>query len=284
MDTQSSGTSRRDDAWPGVTASRDVYVARQPILDIDQRVYAYELLFRAGLNDLCCAGVDTSEASKQVVHDAFMTLGVDRLLSGRRAFLNVTADGLLSGWLHALPSDSLVIELLETIEVTEAIVDACRGLKQRGFRIALDDFVCDTQWDPLLELADIVKVSFRDTPPDERRRLASWLIPQGLQLLAEQVETRDEFDEAVELGYTYFQGYFLFRPEIVAGREIKGFKVSSLRLLQALSTPDIQRRRGRRPHQAGCLAVAQAAAVSQLGLLLLPGLDRVASERVAAAG
>ena len=240
MNAQASTTSKRYDPVAGVTGGRDVFVARQPILDVDRRVYAYELLFRAGLEDLCCVA-DTSEVSKRVMHDAFMTLGVDRLLSGRPAFVNVTKDDLLSGWVHALPSESSVIELLETIEVTDAVVEACRDLKQLGFRIGLDDFVDRKQWEPLLELADIVKVSFRDTPPAERQRLARWLSPRGLQLLAEKVETRDQFEEAVELGYSYFQGYFLFRPETVAGREIKGFNTSYLRLLQATSRLDLPR-------------------------------------------
>jgi EAL and modified HD-GYP domain-containing signal transduction protein len=221
--------------------ARDVFVARQPILDVDQRVCAYELLFRAGLDDRSCPGMNLNDVSRQIMHDTFMTVGVDKLLSGRPAFVNFTADDLLSGWVHALPSDSVVIELLETIEVTDAVVDACRVLKQQGFRIGLDDFVYQKQWDPLLEMADIIKVSFRDTLPEERRRLASWLGQRGLQLLAEQVETRDEYDEAVELGYSYFQGYFLFRPETVAGRELKGFKVSSVRLLQAIAKPDLPR-------------------------------------------
>ena len=232
-----------DDAWPGVTGARDVYVARQPILDVNRRVYAYELLFRSGLDDLCFPDVDPNEASLQVLHNAFVTLGVDRMLSGRLAFVNVGGDLLLSGGLQALPSDRMVLELLETIEVTDAVVEACRDLKQRGFvlGLGLDDFVYEKKWDPLIELADIVKVSFRNTPPAERERLARWLRPRGLQLLAEQIETRDEFDEAVELGYVYFQGYFLFRPETVAGREIRGFKLTYLRLLQAISTPELLR-------------------------------------------
>ena len=224
-----------------VTGVRDVYVARQPILDVHRRVYAYELLFRSSIDDLCFPEVDPDEASLQVLYNAFVTMGVDRMLSGRLAFVNVTADLLLSGRLQALPSDSMVLELLETIEVTEAVVEACRDLKQRGFMLGLDDFVYQKQWDPLLELADIVKVSFRDTPPAERQRLARWLQPRGLQLLAEKVETRAEFEEAVELGYTYFQGYFLFRPEIVVGREIRGFKISHLRLLQVVSMRELPR-------------------------------------------
>ena len=240
MDPHTSDTSH-DGAWPGVTGARDVYVARQPILDVHRRVFAYELLFRAGLDDLCFPDVDPKEASLQVLHNAFVTLGVDRMLSGRRAFVNVGVDLLLSGGLQALPSDRMVLELLETIEVTQAVVEACRDLKQRGFVLGLDDFVYEKKWDSLLELADIVKVSFRDTPPAERERLARWLRPRGVQLLAEQIETRDEFEEAVALGYAYFQGYFLFRPETVAGREIRGFKLSYLRLLQAISTPELPR-------------------------------------------
>ena len=242
MENQLDDARRRDDARSNGSIGRNVYVARQPILDIKQRVYAYELLFRAGLHDLCCTGVDPNEASRQVVHNAFMTLGVDRLLGGRRAFVNVTADALVSGWIDALPSETTVIELLETIDVTDEVVDACRRLKQQGFQIALDDFVCETQWEPLLDVADFIKVSFRDTPPDERHRLADLLRPRGLRLLAEQVETRDEFDEAVELGYSYYQGYFLFRPETVAGREINGSRVSSLRLLRAINTRNAPRR------------------------------------------
>ena len=239
MTTYVSDTSH-DGAWPGADA-REVYVARQPIVDANRRVYAYELLFRAGLDDLCFPDVDLNEASLQVLHNAFVTLGVDRMLSGRLAFVNVPASLLLSGRLCALPSDRLVLELLETIEVTEAIVEACRDLKERGFTIGLDDFVDEKKWEPLLALVDFVKVSFRSTPPAERKRLAHRLHPRGLQLLAEQIETRDEFEEAVELGYAYFQGYFLFRPETVTGREIRGFKLSYLRLLQAVSASELSR-------------------------------------------
>ena len=241
MSTQSIPVGHPQEAWPDVAGARDVFVARQPILEVDQQVYAYELLFRDGLNDVCCEGADPTSATKQVVYNMFMTLGVDRLLSGRPAFVNVTTEDLLSGWVHTLSSDSAVIELLETIEVTDAVVEACCRLKDEGFRIGLDDFVYRKQWDPLIELADIVKVSFRDTPSQERRRLASWLRPRGIQLLAEQVETRAEFDEAVGLGYSYFQGFFLYRPETVTGREINGFKVSSLRLLQAIGQPELAR-------------------------------------------
>ena len=240
MDRHVSNTSH-DGARPEETSARDVYVARQPILDVHRRVYSYELLFRASLDDLCFPDVDPTEASLQVLHNAFVTMGVDRMLSGRLAFVNVPAGLLLSGGLHALPSDNVVLELLKTIEVTEAVVEACRGLKQRGFMIGLDDFVYEKKWDPLLELVDFVKVSFRNTPPAERKHLAHWLRPRGLLLLAEQIETRDEFEEAVELGYVYFQGYFLFRPEIVAGREIRGIKLSYLQLLQATSGPELPR-------------------------------------------
>ena len=178
MSTQSIPVGHPQEAWPDVAGARDVFVARQPILDVDQQVYAYELLFRDGLNDVCCEGADPTSATKQVVYNMFMTLGVDRLLSGRPAFVNVTTEDLLSGWVHTLSSDSAVIELLETIEVTDAVVEACCRLKDEGFRIGLDDFVYRKQWDPLIELADIVKVSFRDTPSQERRRPACLVAEQ----------------------------------------------------------------------------------------------------------
>ncbi|MFZ3042732.1 MAG: hypothetical protein WA108_13275 [Thiobacillus sp.] len=138
-------------------ATSDIFLGRQPILDRDQRIVAYELLFRSG-NTASVTVTDDMQATASVIHHTFSEMGVQAVLGSQLGFINVSADMLLSDLVELLPREQVVLELLETIIVTDAVIERCRALKQQGFTLALDDFVFADSQRPLLALVDIVKV------------------------------------------------------------------------------------------------------------------------------
>jgi c-di-GMP-related signal transduction protein len=209
-------------------------VARQPIFTRSETLYGYELLFRSGLDNLF-DGAD-GEAASRAVADHLITLG-QSLTQGHTAFINCTAQFLLRGFVTLLPPLNTVVEILETVEPTPEVVSACRKLKQAGYTIALDDFVFQENLQPLIELADIIKIDFIRTPFSIRRSLMDEFAPRGFHMLAEKVETRQEFQEALDSGYEYFQGHFFSRPQIVAGRRLSVSKLNALRILQVVCEP-----------------------------------------------
>lgn len=211
------------------------FIARQPIFDQMQRVIGYELLFRSDLDNYCKA-VDMTLASSTVISDSLSIFGIDQLTNGKRAFINLCRESLLSGVTALLPRNGVTIEIIETVEPDEAVIDACRRLKAEGFRIALDDFVDRPEMRPLLELADYIKIDVLVTPVDELARVTARLLQQFPQtwLLAEKVETREVFDRCAKLGLSLFQGYFFARPTIISGRDISGAKLNYLRLLREI--------------------------------------------------
>ena len=223
---------------PGLE-SRDVFVARQPIFDRRKKVYGYELLFRSGIEN-ACPPTDGTEASRHVLHVAWLDLGLATLTGSKLAFVNFTQDLIASGFVASLPPESLVVELLESIEPTDDVVRACRDLKQHGFILALDDFIYRPGLEPLIALADIVKIGFGECDPAEQCAQVRRLAPQGPKLLAEKVETAEDVEQAEALGFDYFQGYFFCRPEIVQGRALTGSRVTCLKLLQAVSRAELQ--------------------------------------------
>jgi EAL and modified HD-GYP domain-containing signal transduction protein len=213
------------------------FVARQPILDRDDRLVAYELLFRTGFeSSFRCDSAD--RASSSVIADALLVHGIADLAQGRKAFVNVSREVLLGDLATLLPREHVVIELLETVKPDADVIDACTRLKRSGYVLALDDFVYAPEYEPLLALADIVKVDFLATPRPARMDLARVLARRGIDLLAEKVESRDEHAWGVAAGYTYFQGYYFARPETVVGRDVPASKLLCLDLLRAVNAPD----------------------------------------------
>lgn len=217
----------------------ETFIARQPIFTQQQTVYAYELLYRSGMANNFCAGVDLEHAARKVIADSGLLLGTRNLTDGKRAFVNVTREVLVNGMIELLPRDLTVVELLETIEPDDEVLAACRKLKETGYTLALDDFVYDPRFEPLIELTDIIKVDFLLSGSEERKSLAQRAARYGIKLLAEKVETHEEFRAAVELGYSYFQGYFFCKPVILAHRDVPGNKLQHLRILQEIQQPEI---------------------------------------------
>lgn len=215
----------------------DVFVARQPIFNVKSQVVAYELLFRSSPENSFPA-IDKDLASAKNISDSLLSMGLDKLTGRKRAFINFTRKMLLNGIYTLLPKHKVVVEILEDVEPDEEVVNACRILKRRGYILALDDFVFEEKIWPLIKLADIIKIDFQLTPPDERRKLCGMLLENSIKPLAEKVESRQEFEEAVELECRYIQGYFFSKPVVLSARSIPMFKLNYAQILREAHRQD----------------------------------------------
>lgn len=198
-----------------------VFIARQPILDAAGHTFAYELLFRATPENRFVP-MDGDVASAQIIHDSMLVFGLDELTQGGLAFVNITRQLLVDRAVGDLPADRVVLEILETVEPDAEVIDACRDLKAAGFSLALDDFVFTPAHEPLIDIADFIKVDFRAAPLEERLNLAARVEDRSVSLLAEKVETRQEVMSARQQGYQLFQGYYFARPEMMKAITLSG--------------------------------------------------------------
>jgi EAL and modified HD-GYP domain-containing signal transduction protein len=167
--------------------------------------------------------------------DHCLCVGIDSLANGGLAFVNCTRDALLGGLFNLLPAKTAVVEILETVEPDTEVVEACINLQKLGYAIALDDFVPDPKWAPLVKIADYIKVDFRVSGAATRRVIRSMARLGHAALLAEKIEDQAEFQLAMQEGFEFFQGYFFCRPKIVANREIPQNRLNYLRLMVQLT-------------------------------------------------
>lgn len=194
-------------------------------------VFGYELLFRSSLeNFFPNAQPDVAAASTA---DNLFLFGADQLTHGRLAFINCTRDFIVRDFPALLPKNRVVIEILEHAQIDEQLITACRNLKRAGYVFALDDFEDSPEWQPLLPVIDFIKVDVLATPADEQFRLAKKFERTGIRLVAEKVEDYDIFERTLCWGYTYFQGYFFARPQMLTRQDIPTYKLNYLLVLQA---------------------------------------------------
>ena len=219
------------------TGGRISFVARQPIFTADEKVFGYELLFRDGVEDYF-REVDSDSASRRTL-DTSLQIGLETLCDGRRGFVNCTRDVLLKDYMTLLPSPLAVVEVLESVPPDDLVLAGLKRLKEAGYLIALDDFIPDDPRTPLTEMADILKVDIRQTSMEEAKELVKKHGPWRCRMLAEKVETREEFTAAKAAGFVYFQGYFFRRPEVLHAKEIPANRLNCLRLLRAVSQPEV---------------------------------------------
>ncbi len=210
------------------------FIARQPILNIHQKLFAYELLYR-GAHDFLLSEISGNRATTNLLSSAFLTKDIKEISSHRPCFINFTQDLIEKKIPLAFPESLLIIEVLEDVKPVESVISACREMKKKGYRIALDDFVFDRKLVPLIELAHIIKIDVRLTPLDTVLQTINRLSSYNVKLLAEKVETRQEFDLALKLGFSYFQGYYFSKPENIGIQELSSAKVNMLRLLSEVA-------------------------------------------------
>ena len=207
------------------------YVARQPILDLRGRVHGYELLFRAGPEAVFRG--DGNFATRTML-DNSMLFGFDKLTGGLPAFVNCTAESLTERLVDILPPSMTVLEILETVDPTPEVISACIKLKETGFRLALDDFIWSPNWAPLVELADYIKIDFMLLDAPAREQLRKHLKNAAVAMIAEKVESQQEYQQACKEGFTYFQGYYFCRPVLIKGRRIPANRLFHIQLLELL--------------------------------------------------
>ncbi|MGI6327404.1 MAG: EAL and HDOD domain-containing protein [Dethiobacteria bacterium] len=216
----------------------EIYVARQPIFNRNQEVFAYELLYRSGVNKFYST-LNGDQASFEVITNSFLLIGLETLTRGKKAFINFTKNLLENDVATLLPNEAIVIEILQDIELDEKTLNACRKLKELGYYLALDDFSYNNKLLPLIDLVDIIKVDFLKTQKKEREAIVQRVGKHKIHFLAQKVETRDEFNQALEMGYSYFQGYFFSKPLILSGKDIPSFKLIYLKILQEVNKQDL---------------------------------------------
>lgn len=217
-------------------------IARQPILNRECELIAYELLFRRNSQD---KNADLSEmsadiATSRVINYAFLELGIERVIGDHVAFINLTRAFILNDEPIPASQNKVVLELLEDIEVDDELLEGLRRLRASGYTIALDDFVFNDSLRPLVALASIVKIDILALSTDQLREHVQLLRQYDLKLLAEKVETQEAFDLCVELGFDYFQGFFFCKPDIIEDKPIPVRQQTVLDLIQRLQSPDTE--------------------------------------------
>lgn len=222
---------------PGLMA--DLFIGRQPIYDENLNVVAYELLFRSG--EANAANVtDGDSATTDVLLNAITEIGIEQLVGGHRAFINLTHNHVLQMAekpFHEI-KDRLVLEVLEDIKAEQSVVDAITSLAKKGFKIALDDFIYDESLQPLVDIADIIKIDLMALNREGLDEQVKILKDGNRKLLAEKVETEEEYEHCKQLGFNYFQGYYFSKPQIIKGQKLPANKLAAMELLSTLQDPD----------------------------------------------
>lgn len=212
-------------------AAEQLFLGRQPILDRQQQLFAYELLFRNGSQNYAEV-TNGVQATATVIVNAFAELGIEAALGKHRGFINVDEDFLFSDLLELLPKHAVVLEILETVPPTPAVIDRCKALKASGFTLALDDVIqLEPAFAELLALVEIIKVDIQPLSSDELIQLVKGLKPLDKQLLAEKVDSREQMEHCLKLGFSLFQGYYFAKPTIIAGKRLDHSQLSLLKLM-----------------------------------------------------
>jgi EAL and modified HD-GYP domain-containing signal transduction protein len=216
------------------------FVARQPILDLHSRVHGYELLFWNGRKPIIRSD---SDLATRAMLDNTVIFGLEELAHGFPAFVNCTVDALTGEWVQVLPPKLTVLELPSTAEVTPGLLTACRKLKALGFRLALAEFTVKPESKSLTDLADYIKVDMAKVDAAERRSLLHWLDGSSACLVAQNVETQEQYGQACKEGFDLFQGYYFCRPEPLESHKIPGNRLVHLEILEDLQNDpvDLQR-------------------------------------------
>jgi EAL and modified HD-GYP domain-containing signal transduction protein len=216
----------------------DIFVARQPIFDRSNIVVGYELLYRNGSENFY-SNTDGNKATLNVIANSFYNFGIKNITNNKRAFINFTEELIKKEVATILPSNSMVIEILEDIEPTDEVMLACKKLKEKGFTLALDDFIFHKKYTNLIELADIIKIDFILTKGEDRKKILELSsINNKIKFLAEKVENEEDYLTAFKLGYTYFQGYYLSEPVTLSRKCIPINKHIAWKIIKIINKED----------------------------------------------
>jgi c-di-GMP phosphodiesterase len=224
---------------PEAPARRSVCVARQPIFDANMAVVAYELLYRAAPQDAQARILDGSSATAHVIVGSIAEIGLDSLSGGVDIHLNLPRELIVDPVELPLKPETTVLEILETVRSDPGVVAGIKFFRNQGFRIALDDYVSKRHDEELLKLADIVKVDLLVEPAELWAQTAATLLGRGVEVVAEKVETQEQFEQCRALGIQAFQGYWFQRPETFTAHRASSDRLATLQVLAALQDAEL---------------------------------------------
>lgn len=213
------------------------FYSPQPIFDRDKKIYAYKLLFRSGMvNSL--PDIDQDTATTSLLSSSFFTVGIDKVTAGKIAFINFTEELITKGTPELFAAGKMMVEILGNIEPTPDVIAACHALKDQGYELALDDFIYAKKFEELLSICDIIKFDFKLTSQDKIEEMVHALGKYNCRLLVKKVETYEEFQKALALGFDYFEGYFFSKPEVLRNKDLSASQTTLMRLISEINTAD----------------------------------------------
>lgn len=215
--------------------------ARQPIFDSNLNTYAYELLYRGEIMNMSNTSLHSEAgdlATSQVINNAFVEIGIEKVVGKHLAFINMTRSLLIKGDPLPFAHDQVVLEILEDITADDEVIAAVEKLVRQGYKIALDDFIFDESLRPLIKLSDIIKIDILALTTEQLEQHVDLLKKEDVQLLAEKVETQQQFEQCKALGFDYFQGYFFSRPTLIKDSPLPGGQLNIMKLIGILQSPD----------------------------------------------
>ncbi|MDN4501868.1 HDOD domain-containing protein [Alteromonadaceae bacterium BrNp21-10] len=213
------------------------YVARQAIFNRNKDVFAYELLFRDGKSNTF-PDIEPDEATSKLLNNSHLSASLEDITGGKIAFINFYRNTLLYRFPTFLDPNNVVVEVLESVEINEDLINACKHIRELGYTLALDDYDFDPKWEPLLPLVDIIKVDVLQSSKEFIQQNLHKISCLPVKLLAEKIEDEASFQFFHGLGFDYFQGYFLTRPEVIKKPKLPSSKLNLLQLLSVSSTPE----------------------------------------------
>jgi len=211
------------------------YAARQPILDKSKKLFAYELLFRDGINNVF-PGIDGDEATSKMIEASQFNMGISDFTGSKPAFINFTLQTLSQGYPEMLTPDEVVVEILETIKPGKKLLALCKDLHKKGYTLALDDYQHQSVWIHFYPYIKIIKIDIRQSGLDEIKEVLSAVKEYShIKMLAEKVETYEEYNQMLQLGFDYFQGYFFAKPEMIKTKSLSPSQIAMAELLYETS-------------------------------------------------
>lgn len=211
------------------------FVARQPILDRNANVFGYELLFRDGQQNCFPDNVDPDEATSKLITGTHLSFGVEEITFGKPAFINFHTDTLLYRFPTSLNPQDVLVEIVETVELNDAMVAACKHIHNLGYRLVLDDYNFSAKWELILPFVSYVKVDIESIDTQTIKQHMPAIKKAGFKAIAVRVETAAQLAVCVDLGFDYFQGYFFAKPEVMRHKNIPSSKLVMLELMRATS-------------------------------------------------
>jgi len=215
------------------------YAARQPILDKEKKLYAYELLFRDSIDNVF-PEIDGDEATSKMIEASKFNMGISEFTGNKPAFINFTLETLSKGYPNLLTTDEVVVEILETVKPGKKLLSICHDLHKQGYTLALDDYIHQKVWSHFYPYIKIIKIDWQDCDLATIKEVKEAIVNfPHIKLLAEKVETYEEYNQALELGFELFQGFFFAKPEMVKTKSLSPSQMAMAELLYETSKPEL---------------------------------------------